>query len=107
MINYRLIPLFNISASISGSLINTDFINSKSIYLRLSKKIYKRVNGRFTYKYYQYNYNSNNIIKNQNRIGFNIDISLKNKIYFNIYFEKTIQKERNFSRLNLRLSKRF
>lgn len=106
-INYRRIPILKMSSSISVSLVNTDFITSKSIYLRLSKKIYKRVNGRFTYKFYQYNYHSNSIVKNQNRIGFNIDISLKNKIYFNIYFEKTLQKDRNYSRLNLRLSKRF
>jgi len=107
MIFLRSIPLIKSSISISANVINTDYLESKSLSIRLSKRIKKRINLRLEYKYYQYFYPGTKSSRNQNRVGGSLNFNVFKRLYLSIYYEKTLQKERNFSRLNLRITKRF
>ena len=107
MLFYRNIPLIKSNISLSANLIKTNYLDSKSLSVRLSQKIQKRINLRLEYKYYRYFYPGTEVIRNQNRVGGSLNFYFAKKIYFSVYYEKTLQKERNFSRLNLRATKRF
>lgn len=104
---FRSIPWMNSNLNISANLINTIYLNSKSLSLRVSKRLFKKANLRLEYKLYQYFYPGTEITRMQNRFGGSLNFYLARKIYFSIYYEKTLQKDRNFSRLNLRATKRF
>ncbi len=107
MIFLRSIPVIKSNISLSANVINTDYLESKSLSVRLSKRIKKRINFRLEYKYYQYFYPGTKTSRNQNRVGGSINFSLLKSVYLSIYYEKTLQKDRDFSRLNLRATKRF
>ncbi len=107
MVFFRSIPIIKSNISLSANLINTDYLDSKSLSLRFSKRIKKRINLRLEYKYYQYFYPGTKVTRKQNRIGGSLNFNIIKRLYFSIYYEKALQKERDFSRLNLRATKRF
>lgn len=107
MVFFRSIPWIKSNISLSANVINTDYLESKSLAVRFSKRIRKNINLRLDYKYYQYFYPGTETSRNQNRVGGSINFNILRKLYFSVYYEKTLQKDRDFSRLNLRLTKRF
>ena len=107
MIYTRRLPLIKSGLSLSGALIDTKYLSSKSVTVRLSKRLKKHLDIRLEYKYYNYFYPGTNVTRIQNRIGGSANIAVGKKVYLSIYYEKTFQKYNTYSRLNFRATKRF
>jgi len=78
MVFFRSIPFIKSNISLSANLINTNYLDSKSITFRLSKRIKKRITFRIDYKYYQYFYPGTKTSRNQNRVGGSLNFTVYN-----------------------------
>lgn len=107
-LNYYQIPGLNISATLSGTYLESNFLNSKIAGLNLSRDFFK---GKFYteigYRYVDYSY-TESLLKTIQHIGsMNISWQLARKLSFSLYYEGTFEKKDIYNRYYLQLRKRF
>jgi hypothetical protein len=107
-INYYQIPGINISATISGTYLESVYLNSKILGASFSRDFFK---GRFYtelgYRYVDYSYTESLLKTTQNIGSLNISWQLAKKLSFSFYYEGTFDKQDMYNRFYLQLRKRF
>jgi hypothetical protein len=107
-LSYYQIPGLNITATLSGTYLESSYLNSKILGASFSRDFFK---GKFYteigYRYVDYSY-TENIPKTLQNIGsLNISWQLAKKLSFSFYYEGTFEKQDMYHRFYLQLRKRF
>jgi hypothetical protein len=102
------IPGLNISATLSGNYLESNYLNSKIIGLNISRDFFK---GKFYteigYRYVDYSYTESLLKTVQNIGNVNISWQLAKKLSLSFYYEGTFEKQDQYNRFYLQIRKRF
>jgi hypothetical protein len=107
-LNYYQIPGLNITATLSGTYLESSYLNSKILGASFSRDFFK---GKFYtelgYRYVDYNYTESLLKTTQNIGSLNLSWQLAKKLSFSFYYEGTFEKQDMYNRFYLQLRKRF
>jgi hypothetical protein len=107
-LNFYQIPGLNITATLSGTYLESNYLNSKVLGLNLSRDFFK---GKFYteigYHFNDYRYTESLPKTIQNVGSLNISWQLAKKLSFSFYYEGTSEKKVMYNRFYLQIRKRF
>lgn len=108
-LNFNQIPGLKTSASLTANFLQTSYINSRILGLRLMKDIFNgKVNTELYYRRVDYNFTAYDYSTNQNVVGGSLSWQIIKRLSAYIYCEKTFDsKNNNFLLLNTKLMQRF
>jgi hypothetical protein len=105
---YSRIPVLDISATLSATLLETSYISGKIYSLSLSRDL---VSGKLYaclgYNYVDYHYFSTNSKIPQNMAEFNLNWIIYKKLSLSLNYEGTFEKINHFNRLYINVTQRF
>jgi hypothetical protein len=108
-ISFSRIPIVKMRAALRVNFLQTGYIESNSIGIRLTKEVIKRrLNGDIYFRIMDYKYKSNNSKVHQNIAGISFSFKLMKKLTLYLYYEGTFDnRKQKYNRINLKIIKRF
>lgn len=108
-LNFSRLPWMKGTASLTGNLLKTNYLDSKMYSAQVSKEILpSKLQGEFYYRWVEYNYKNYENKIQQQIAGVNMSWYITRKFAFFVYYEGTFDKKnKTFSRVNTKLIQRF
>jgi hypothetical protein len=107
-INYYQIPGLNISVNLSGTYLESSYINSKILGGTISRNFFGgKLYTEIGYRYVDYKYPESLLHTIQSVPEMNISWQLARKMSFSLYYEGTLEKQDRYDRFYLQVIKRF
>jgi hypothetical protein len=107
-VQFNRLPLWGLSASATALFLETSYLKSRVFGLRISRDL---VSGKlFTslgYRNIYYNYLNQDYTIAQNCFEINLNLKIKWQIYASLNYESTFDKDLNYYRVYINLTKRF
>jgi len=107
-LTYSQIPVVKISATLSGTYLETSYMNGYVIGLNLTRDFLKGIiQAGAGYKYVDYTLPENDIAILQNVAEVNLNLLIAKTVYLGAYYEGTFEPKDKYNRIYLQLRKRF
>jgi hypothetical protein len=107
-LNYIQVPLLDISATLSMTLLESSYLSGKIYRLDLSRDIIPgKLFGGLNYSYVDYRFNNAEYNLPQNIGEINLTWKIYRKLSFSLFCEGTFDKQSNYNRLYAQLNLRF
>jgi hypothetical protein len=107
-VTYSRIPVLNMSATVSATLLETSYISGQIYSLVLSRDLVRgKLYGGLGYRYVNYKYFSTESSIPQNMAECNLNWIIYKKLSLSINYEGTFEKVNKFNRLYINVTQRF
>lgn len=107
-VTYSRIPVVNISATASVTLLETSYISGKIYSIGISRDLLKgKLYGGLGYRYVDYRYLNSELSTPQNMAEFNLNWKVFKKLSLSLNYEGTFEKENQYNRIYINLTQRF
>jgi hypothetical protein len=107
-LTYYQIPVVQISATLSGTYLETSYMTGYALGLNLTRDFIKgKVQTGLGYRYVDYNLSENNVSILQNIAEVNLNVLITKTLYMGAYYEGTFEPQDKYNRVYLQLRKRF
>jgi len=107
-ISYLSIPGINTTATISGTYLETSYLNGKIYSLNLSKDIIKRkLFGGLNYRYVAYDYTFTDLITKQHIAALNLNWRIYHNLRASLSLEGIFENDYQYQRIYFNITKRF
>lgn len=107
-LTYSKVPWIGCSINLTGNYLLTDYMESKSYGINLSRDVFKsRIYADVYYRKVDYQYTSFESAFGEQIVGMNLLLLLNKKISFNVYGEESFEQSSRYLRINLRAMLRF
>jgi hypothetical protein len=107
-VTYSRIPVLNISATLSATLLETSYISGQIYSLVMSRDLVPgKLYAGLGYRYVNYHYFSTESSIPQNMPEFNLNWNIYKKLSFSLNYEGTFEKINHFNRLYINVTQRF
>lgn len=107
-VTYSRIPVLNISATLSATLLETSYISGKIYSLVMSRDLVRgKLYGGLGYRYVDYKYFSTESSIPQNMAECNLNWIIYKKLSLSLNYEGTFEKINKFNRLYINVTQRF
>jgi hypothetical protein len=108
-ISFSRIPWVKASATISANVLQTNYLNSKMVGIRLNKELVKGVlNGELNARLLDYQYQNSEQHILQQMVGGSLSVNISRKLTFFAYYEGTFNAtSTDLTRVNVRAVQRF
>lgn len=107
-ISFNQVPWIKASATMTGNLLKTNYLDGKIYGIRLSRDIIRgKLFGELNYRFIDYKFVNSNSKLVQNIAQANLSWQLKNKLSFSVDYELTMEKSSKYHRIYVSLNKRF
>ena len=105
---YSHVPFINASLTLSSNLMQTAYLNGMYYGVRLTRDIIPgKLSGMANYRRVKFDYSNTVSTLVQNIAEIDLSWQLNKKTYFSANYESTFQKNENFNRLYINLSRKF
>ena len=102
------IPFLNMSITLTGTYLNSSYINGKIIGVTASQSFFQgKIQSSLGYNYVNNELPESIDIVNQNIGSANLSIQFLKKMYFSVFYEGTFEKTNHYNRIFLQVRKRF
>lgn len=107
--SFSRIPVLNMRATLSANFLQTNYLDSRILGIRLSKEIIRRrLNGDMYFRMVNYQYNNSDNSIQQNIVGSSLSLRLLKQLTLYLYYEGTFDnKGQAFHRINTKIIQRF
>lgn len=107
-LTYSNIPGLNISATLSGTYLETGYVNGKIIGLSISRDLFQgKLQTSLGYRYVDYELPENKLNEVQNIGEINLSWLISKNLFFGVNYEGTFEKQDKYNRVYLQLRIRF
>ena len=107
-VTYSRIPVVNMSATASVTLLETAYISGKIYSIGISRDLLKgKLYGSLGYRYVNYTYFNANSSTPQNMAEFNLNWNIYKKLSLSLNYEGTFEKINQYNRLYINITQRF
>ncbi len=107
-LTYNQIPGLDISTTISGTYLESNYMTGKIIGISLSRELFKgKVQSSMGYRYVNYNLTTSHINVIQNIGEMSLSWQLSKNIFFSFNYEGTLEQKVRYNRFYLQIRKRF
>ncbi len=105
---YSRVPVLNISATLSATILKTSYISGKIYSLEINRDLVKgKLYGGLGYRYVDYSYVNADLSVPQSIAEFNLSWNIYKKLLFSLNYEGTFEKSNQYNRLYINLTQRF
>jgi hypothetical protein len=105
---YSRIPVLNVSATLSATLLETSYISGKIYSLVMSRDLVSgKLYGGIGYRYVDYKYYNTESSIPQNMAEFNLNWIIYKKLSLSLNYEGTFEKINKYNRLYINITQRF
>ena len=102
------IPFLNMSITLTGTYLNSSYINGKIIGVTASQNFFQgKLQSSLGYNHINNELPESMGIINQNIVSANLSMQVLKKIYFSVFYEGTFEKSNQNNRIFLQVRKRF
>jgi hypothetical protein len=107
-LTYNRIPGLNVSATLSGTYLETGYMNGMILGLTLSRDLFQgKLQTSLGYRYVDYTLPENKLSEVQNIGEMNLSWLISKNMFFSVNYEGTFEKQDKYNRIYLQLRKRF
>jgi hypothetical protein len=107
-LTYSRIPGLNISATLSGTYLETSYTNGKIFGLSISRDLFQgKLQTSLGYRFVDYTLPENKLREVQNIGEMNLSWLISKNLFFSVNYEGTFEKQDKYNRIYLQLRKRF
>lgn len=107
-LSYTRVPVINSSVSISGNILQTNYLDGQILGIRMYKDLFDgMLNVGVGYRNLRYEFSSGMNDLNQNIFETNLSFRFSYSIYFNVSYEGVFQDKESYGRVFINLTKRF
>jgi hypothetical protein len=104
---YSQVPYINVSATLSATLMSTNYLNGNIFALSLSRDIIKgKLTGTFGYRYIDYNFINTDFGQVQHTGEINLSWKIVNKLTCSVYYEGALDSRNIYNRFYIQLTRR-
>jgi len=107
-LTYSRIPVLNISATVSATIMKTSYVGGNIYSLTLNRDIIPgKLSAGATYRNINYDYSTSDLKSIQNVAEVNLSWFIYKKLSFSVYYEGTFDKQFTYNRIYANLTQRF
>ena len=107
-VTYSRVPWLKASATISGTLLQSSYLEGKVGDVRITRDIISgKLYGGINYRWVDYRFSQSGSTLNQHLAGLNMTWRIMKKLSLSLYYEGVFEKTRKYNRIHLNLVQRF